>query len=167
MRMLECPGVFTMPVPDGWRALGTPGVCYELLPPRGAGAIHVTVFPPPPGRTPRPHEARALLSTFIGQIRPADPLVVINERAEGPVQRAYARFDGTHENGLPAYWFAGTVLAPRPLPALLQHHPAERPAARLRRADVRPADADPAARVPPAAAAPPAHAGVPVTRHRR
>lgn len=111
MRMLECPGVFTMPVPDGWRALGTPGVCYELLPPRGAGAIHVTVFPRHPA-VPRPHEARALLSTFIGQIRPTDPLVVINERAEGPVQRACARFPGAHENGLPAYWFAGTVLAP-------------------------------------------------------
>jgi hypothetical protein len=39
--MLEHEGVFTMHVLDGWKATRSEGT-YELLPPNGEGAIHIS-----------------------------------------------------------------------------------------------------------------------------
>jgi hypothetical protein len=42
--MLECPKVFSLFLPDGWSVTGQPGKFYELIPPQGGGALHISVY---------------------------------------------------------------------------------------------------------------------------
>lgn len=44
MPMLECPNVFSLCVPEGWNVTGEHGKFYELVPPQGGGALHISVY---------------------------------------------------------------------------------------------------------------------------
>lgn len=47
--MLDCPGAFGVPLPDGWRVEGDPADHVLLLPPSGAGEVRIAAFPRAPG----------------------------------------------------------------------------------------------------------------------
>ena len=110
--MLECPGVFVAPyVPEGWTASGTPGEFYQLVPPAGQGAVHISVYRRP-DRPIEENEARDMLAAFLtkavrapsGEIR-----VVQDGRSE---QRAYSRLRQSDEDG-PNEWFTACIMWPK------------------------------------------------------
>jgi hypothetical protein len=111
--MLECQGVFVAPfVPEGWTASGTPGEFYELLPPDGAAAIHISVY----RRADRPmgeSEARDMLAAFLAKIVDG-PGVEIRVLHEGrKQQRAFSRLIHQSEEHGPTEWFAACIMWPK------------------------------------------------------
>jgi hypothetical protein len=80
MPMLECPGIFTMPlVPEGWTATSEANhTLFELQPPEGDAAVHISVYRRTEHEAPMPGEAEALLMRFVSQ-RPTEgsPRIIV------------------------------------------------------------------------------------------
>jgi hypothetical protein len=82
--MLECPNVFSLFLPDGWSVTGEHGKFYEIIPPGGGGALHISVYQ----RLDAPitkAEARDRMSRFLGNLTVVETgeIVVL---AEGDAQ---------------------------------------------------------------------------------
>jgi hypothetical protein len=109
--MLECPGVFVAPfVPEGWTASGTPGEFYELVPPDGVGAIHISVYRRP-DRPMEENEARDMLARFLAKLAPVGEIRIVNDGRKQ--QRAFSRLIHQSEEGEPTEWFTACIIWPK------------------------------------------------------
>jgi hypothetical protein len=111
--MLECPGVFLAPfVPEGWTASGTPGEFYELVPPEGSGAIHISVYRRP--ELPiQQGEARDMLAAFLAEgIQAASNEIRVISEGRGQ-QRAFSQLIHPNEDGELTQWFAACIIWPK------------------------------------------------------
>jgi len=109
--LLECPGVFVAPiVPEGWAASGTPGEFYELLPPEGPGAIHISVYRRP-DLPMEENEARDMLARFLAKLGPGGEIRVVNDGRKQ--QRAFSRLIHHSEEGEPTEWFTACIVWPK------------------------------------------------------
>jgi hypothetical protein len=98
MSLLEIPGTFTMPVPDGqgW-AVTQQGNLYELTRPRDDAALHISVYKRG-GSVLGDDEASGLLSKFIASAD-APPDVLVRVLKESRTQhRAVVRFLTSHDD---------------------------------------------------------------------
>lgn len=110
--MLEHEGVFTMHVPDGWKATRSEGT-YELLPPNGEGAIHISVYDR--RRAPLSEvESHDVVASFVRNIGPEES-VEIRVLAESKEQhRVVARCSSTDpDSGVAFDWLVFAILWPR------------------------------------------------------
>lgn len=110
--MLEHEGVFTMLVPDGWTATRSQDT-YELLPPSGEGAIHISVY----DRRPAPlteAETRDVVAPFIKRIVPEEPVEIRVLTESKDQHRAVARCSSADPNSGAAFdWLVFAVMWPR------------------------------------------------------
>jgi hypothetical protein len=109
--MLECPGVFTMPfVPEGWTSTSE-GNLFELQPPSGDAAVHISVYSRSPTQL-EPGQAERHLRKFVER-RPIHGNLVLRSLAQkDEEQRAFARYQNWTEDGVLREWFAGCILWP-------------------------------------------------------
>ena len=102
MAVLRCPGVFVLPVPDGWEVYGTPGTDYVLCPPddRRRGELRLAVFPREPAPLAEREGADRLLELLdeLG-VDSQDDEIAFRARYRADVHRAYAWFSAYDENG--------------------------------------------------------------------
>ena len=112
MPLLEHDGVFTMHVDQGWMATLAEDT-YELLPPEGEGALHISVYE---RRTTEPlseDEIRRCLGSFLENLDPDDDvdITVLAESAEQ--HRAVARCSSTDPaTGTTFDWLVFVILWP-------------------------------------------------------
>lgn len=79
---------------------GKPGQFYELLPPDGGAAIHISIYQRP-DRPMDEHEARDALAVFVTKIRTL---------RDGQQQRAFSRLVRPDDDGSPREWFAACIM---------------------------------------------------------
>ena len=110
--MLECAGVFTMPlVPDAWSATSEGDSFFELQPPTRDAAVHISVYRRSPSRL-QPGQAEILLRKFVDR-RPADGTARVTVVPQvGEEQRAFAKYRNRTDDGTLTEWFAGCILWP-------------------------------------------------------
>jgi hypothetical protein len=112
MPMLECPGLFTVPlVPDGW-SVTSDGNLYELQPASRDAALHMSVYPRTKPTDPQPGEAEALLKRFISSRPPEGDVRIVALPQEGHEQRAFAKYQNRTDDGKLHEWIAGCILWP-------------------------------------------------------
>jgi hypothetical protein len=102
--LLRQPGVFMVPVPEGWEAFGVEGSHYLLTPAgrtgRKAGEIRFAVFP----RSPEPFAEREGADRLVELldelgVNPDDAGIAFRARYGTYAHRAFAWFPGYDENG--------------------------------------------------------------------
>lgn len=72
MPTLECPGVFSLVLPEGWSVTGEHGKRYELLrPSHSSGALHISIYQRN-GTPVTEAEAHDLLSRFLDNLTVTD-----------------------------------------------------------------------------------------------
>lgn len=110
--MLECPGVFTMPlVLHGWSAAAVGANVFELEPPDKRAALHIAVYRRP---TMELHvgEAEAHLKRFV-DARPTEGEVrTVIVPAQPEQQRAFAKYLNRSDEGSLTEWLAACILWP-------------------------------------------------------
>jgi hypothetical protein len=107
--VLECPGVFAMPVPDGWTATGTSDLKYELLREGDSGAVHVSVYKRNGGPL-ADDEAHGLISRFVSRITAGHAVDVVVVAESDEQHRAVARCQQTDDGGSTFDWLVLLVL---------------------------------------------------------
>jgi hypothetical protein len=108
--MLECAGIFTLHLEEGWKVTGAPGKFYELTRPREDAALHISVYE----RRPVPlstAEAQSLMARFVANLKP-DEQVRIRVLPESDAQiRAVATCTVTDaESGKVVAWLIFLIL---------------------------------------------------------
>jgi hypothetical protein len=109
MPMLQCAGVFTLHLDEGWNVTGTPGKFYELTRPREDAALHISVYE----RRPVPlaaAEPQSLMASFVANLKP-DERVQIRVLPESDAQiRAVAACTATDASGKVFAWLIFLIL---------------------------------------------------------
>jgi hypothetical protein len=101
--MLECPGVFTVPlIPEGWTATSEGGSFFELQPADREAAVHISVYRREPAAL-EPGQAESYLRKFVERRPPDGPVSVRVVPGEQDEERAFAKL---------TEWFAGCILWP-------------------------------------------------------
>lgn len=105
MPILECPEVFELVLPDGFRVFGEPGR-YDIEPPEGMDlGLNISVYSPVSSEM-QSEGATDLLTDFVGWIRgDVEDLQIANPPGDG--QRAFTFFNAEERD-----WFAGFLLLP-------------------------------------------------------
>lgn len=112
MPMLECPGVFTMPlVPEGWTATAENNLTFfELQPTSKDAAVHISVYHRPEPAALEPGQAEGYLRQFVNRTpTKGEPKLVVLP-PKGEEQRAFAKYRNRDNNGRVSEWFAGCIL---------------------------------------------------------
>jgi hypothetical protein len=112
MPMLECPGVFTIPlVPDGWTATSEhSNTFFELQPATRDAAVHISVYDRSEPAVPEHGEAEGFLMRVVQRGPTEGEVKVIVVPQEGEEQRAFAKFFKRDDRGSLYEWFAGCIL---------------------------------------------------------
>jgi hypothetical protein len=112
MPMLECPGVFTVPlIPEGWTATSEGDSFFELQPPDREAAVHISVYRREPVAL-EPGQAESYLRKFVERRPPDDPVSVRVVPGEQDEERAFAKYRNRSDDGKLTEWFAGCILWP-------------------------------------------------------
>jgi hypothetical protein len=100
--VLRCPGVFVVPIPEGWEVRGVPGSHYVITPvvSRRGEEVRLAVFP----REPEPlgeREGAQRLLELLGELRvdPRDEEISFRARYSADAHRAFAWFPAFDEDG--------------------------------------------------------------------
>ena len=110
MPTLECPGVFSLVLPDGWQVTGVPGKRYELTPSTSEDSLQISVY----DRRAAPiteAEARDLMARFLNSLLPneaVDMQVIVEDDTQC---RAVARCSANdRQSGEQFAWLVFLVL---------------------------------------------------------
>jgi hypothetical protein len=110
--MLECPGLFTMPlVPDGWTAISERNnTFFELQSSTRQAAVHISVYYRNQPARPAVGEAEEFLMRFVNRVPPEGPVRIVRVPPTEDDHRAFAKYSIRSDDGHLREWFAGCIL---------------------------------------------------------
>jgi hypothetical protein len=101
--MLECEGVFQVPLDDGWTVRGQPGRSYDISHSALDVGVNISVYP----RAAVGDDAEAAVLKFAGSVG-ADPRQLsVVQVPSADHRRAFVRFDSDGRTWLTAFVFIG------------------------------------------------------------
>ena len=102
--ILECKGVFQVPVPDGWTVTGQPGRAYDLSHATEDVGVNISVYP----QAAVGPDIEAALRKFASSTGVDDSVVqVVVTNDDKTQRRAFTRFDNDGRTWLVAFLYVG------------------------------------------------------------